>query len=285
MGRTVEMANISNLRIPEFIYLDDQKVDMTLSVLEGSIIVQSKSQRRSGSSKRGGGKVGFQGFLGVGGGFESSSGEELEEVKKQNEYSRFSRLHKLLKENNGITSIETLDEDIRKRLQVGQIVEVDGYVALSPIDMLFGMFSDFMPLIAEGSTTSKQEELKTRTLLSFLQKGQRKGINAFIFPGQQKDYRFYASLLSEKLKASIHEFPSTLTTFGRITKILAANETVNLMTKYFAGLHLSSNQLQDLVNRITASPESAQMLGEVPSLDDMLVKYPSVGLSPIAIYR
>jgi len=111
------MAGKNKLRILEFIYLDDQKVDMTLSVLEGSLPTQSKSLKKRGSSKRGGGSVGFQGLLGAGGGFEYSSGEELEESKKQNEFSRFSRLYKLLQENNGINSIETMDASSHKRLQ------------------------------------------------------------------------------------------------------------------------------------------------------------------------
>ena len=79
------MVEVSNFRIPEFIYLDDQKVDMTLSQIEGSIPVKSRSQTSSGKSKRGGGNVGFQGIIGVHGGLESSSGEEQEETREEEE--------------------------------------------------------------------------------------------------------------------------------------------------------------------------------------------------------
>jgi hypothetical protein len=279
------MSNISNLRIPEFIYLDDQKVDMTLSVIDGSIPVRSRSQRSDTSSKRSGGSLGFQGVIGVQGGLESSSTEELEEVKEQNEYSRFSRLYQLLQERDGITSIEKMDANVHKQLQRGQIVEIEGHVTLSPLDMIFRLLTDLMPLVSAGQTAGAKDLATTKAILSLLQKGQRKGIDTFIFPGEQREFRFYTMLLIEKLKASINEFPCTLITLGRITKILAENETENLMSKYFAGLQLPKDTLQGLVDIFSNDPNAVQLLGNVPSLDDMLIKYPAVAFSPIAMYR
>jgi len=115
------MVQVSNLRIPEFIYLDDQKVDMTLSWIEGSVPVKSRSQTSSGKSKSGGGNLGFQGIIGVKGGLEFSSAEEQEEEKEQNEYSKFARLYQLLQERDGITSIEKFDEEVRKQLQTSEL--------------------------------------------------------------------------------------------------------------------------------------------------------------------
>ena len=279
------MVQVSNLRIPEFIYLDDQKVDMTLSWIEGSIPVKSRSKTSKSKSKRGGGSVGFQGIIGAHGGMESSSGEEQEETKEQNEYSKFARLYQLLQERDGITTIDKLDEEVRKQLQRGQIIEIESYVVLSPIDMLFRLFANIIPSLPNESMSSAKDLDGTKVILSLLQQGQRKGIDAFIVSEEHPEYRFYTSLLMDKFKASTDELPSTLITLGRVTKILAETETVSLMSKYFGGLQIPKDSLQDLVSKFSDDPETAQVLGSAPSLDDMLVKYPAVALSPIAMYR
>lgn len=279
------MARVSNLRIPEFIYLDDQKVDMVLSWIEGSVPVKSRSQKSSGKSKSGGGNLGFLGIIGVEGGLESSSAEEQEEVKEQNEYSKFARLYHLLQERDGITSIEAFDEEVRKQLQRGQIIEIESYVTLSSIDRLFRLFANVIPLIPNQNVSNTQDVEGTKVLLSLLQQGQRKGMDAFIISGENPKYRFYTSLLIDKFKASTDELPSTLITLGRVTKILAESETVNLMGKYFGGLQIPKDSLQDLVSKFSDDPKTAQTFGGSLSLDDILVKYPAVALSPIALYR
>lgn len=279
------MVEVSNFRIPEFIYLDDQKVDMTLSWIEGSIPVKSRSQKSSSKSKRGGGSLGFQGIIGAHGGLESSSGEEREETREQNEYSKFARLYQLLQERDGITIIDKLDEEVRKQLQRGQIVEIESYVTLSPIDMIFRLFTNIIPLIQDAGTSDAKDIAETKALLSLFQQAQRKGIDAFIVSEEHPEHRFYTSLLTDKFKASTDELPSTLITLGRVTNILAETKTVNLMSKYFGGLQLPKDSLQDLVSKLSDDPQTAQMFGSVPSLDDMLVKYPAVALSPIALYR
>jgi hypothetical protein len=279
------MVQVSNLRIPEFIYLDDQKVDMTLSWIEGSIPVKSRSQMSRGKSKSGGGNLGFQGIIGVKGGLESSSAEEQEEVKEQNEYSKFARLYQLLQERDGITNLEKFDEEVRNQLKRGQIIEIESYVTLSPIDMLFRLFANVIPPIPNQNVGNSKEMDGTKVILSLLQQGQRKGIDAFIVSGENPEFRFYTSLLIDKFKASTDELPSTLITLGRVTKILEETETVNLLSKYFGGLRLPKDSLQDLVSKFSNDPDTAQMFGSAPSLDDMLIKYPAVALSPIAMYR
>jgi aldehyde:ferredoxin oxidoreductase len=59
----------------------------------------------------------------------------------------------------------------------------------------------------------------------------------------------------------------------------------NLLSKYFGGLRLPKDTLQDLVSKFSDDPKTAQMFGSAPSLDDMLIKHPAVALSPIAMYR
>lgn len=103
--------------------------------------------------------------------------------------------------------------------------------------------------------------------------------------GEKPEYRLYTRLLVKKFKASTDELPSSLFTLGRVTKTLAETETVNLMSKYFGGLKLPPDFLQNLVNKFRDDPKTAQMFGSSPSMDDMLVKYPAVALSPIAMYR
>ena len=279
------MTQVSKLRIPEFIYLDDQKVDMTLSWIEGSMPVKSRFRKSSSASKRGGGSIGFQSIVGVQGGLESSSVEEQEELKEQNEYSKFARLYQLLQERDGITTIEEFNEEVRNQLQRGQIVEIESYVTLSPIDRIFRLFTNFIPLVSSENAAGAKDSTGTKALLSLLQQGQQKGIDAFIVSKEYTEYRFYTSLLMNKFKASIDELPSTLITLGRVTKILAQDETVNLMNKYFGGLHIPEDSLQDLVSRLSSDPKTAQILGDMPSLEDTLIKYPAVALSPIAMYR
>ena len=276
---------VSNLRIPEFIYLDNQKVDMTLSWIEGSVPVKSRSQKSNGSLTRGGGSIGFHSIISVQGGLESSSAEEQEEIKEQNEYSKFARLYQLLQERDGITSIEKFDEEVRKQLQRGQIIEIESYVTPSPIDMLFRLFSSIIPMIPNQNVSNPKDLDGTRAMLSLFQQGQRKGIDAFIVSEENSEYRFYTRLLLDKFKASTDELPNTLTTLGRVTKILTENDTDNLMSKYFGGMKLPKDSLQDFVSKFSDNPKIAQMFGDAPSLDDMLVKYPAVALSPIAMYR
>jgi len=279
------MAQVSNLRIPEFIYLDNQKVDMTLSWIEGGIPVRSRSQKSSTKSKSGGGNLGFQGFIGAHGGLGSSSSEQQEEMSEQNEYSKFARLYRLLQERDGVTTIDKLDEKVHKKLQRGQIIEIESYVTLSPIDKLMGFLTRFIPLMPAEVTNNDEDLATLQAVLSLFQQTERKEIEAFIVSEEHPEYRFYTRLLIDKFKASTDELPATLFIFGRIAKILSENETENLMSKYLGGLNIPEDSLLDLVGQISGDPETAQMFGSVPSLDDVVVKYPAVALSPIALYR
>lgn len=275
----------NNLKIPEFIYLNDQKVNMTISWIEGSVPVKNRSKTSSNKSKHGGANIGFQGIIGVNGGLDSSSTEEQEELREQNEYSKFARLYRLLHERNGIINVDKLDTDVIKQLQRGQIVEIESYVTLSPMDTMFRLLTSFIPLINETTTNTIKDTASTNALISLFQQAQKKGIDAFIISENNPECRLYMSLLVDKFKSSIDELPSTLFTLGRVTKILSENETVNLSSKYFGGLKLPEEYLQDLVNQLSKDSQTSQMFGNIPTLEDMIIKYPAVAISPIALYR
>jgi hypothetical protein len=279
------MNQVSNLRIPEFIYLDNQKVDMTLSWMEGGIPVRSRSQKSSTKSKSGGGNLGFQGFIGAHGGLESTSGEQQEEMREQNDYSKFARLYKLLQERDGVTTIDKLDEKVFKKLQRGQVIEIESYITLSPIDKLMGFITKFMPLMTDEVTDADEDLAAIKAIITLFQQTERKEIEAFIESEEHPDYRLYMSLLIDKFRASTDELPAKLFIFGRIAKILSENDTENLMSKYLGGLNIPENSLLDIVSQFSSDHEIAQIFGGVPSLDDMVVKYPAIELSPIALYR
>jgi len=140
--------------------------------------------------------------------------------------------------------------------------------------------------------TEKDISEDAKAFFSLLSKFKAKTIKVFVVPRQQqqvseqhKEYRFYTILLAEKLKASIHELASSLTVLGRVTKVLNKSESINLISEYLGGAHLPDNVMQELVDELASNPDAAEFLGGTPSLDDILVKYPSVAITPIAIYR
>ena len=40
-----------------------------------------------------------------------------------------------------------------------------------------------------------------------------------------------------------------------------------------------------MVKELAQNPDTAELLGKAPTVDDILVKYPSVVITPIAVYR
>lgn len=282
------MAKAAPFTMPEFMYLDDQKVTMFTSMLEGGLAVQSTRSRKQVSKKSGGITLGLPMFpaFALGGGLESSSGEETMETRKENEYSRFVKLLSLLSQGDNITVIDNLDDQTHRSLKAGQFLAVTGETTVSPVETLLGKLAELVGQLPEV-TQDVEDKDSFQLAMKWVLRGVKKGITIFIYTSEDWKYRFVSTLVPQGLKGSLTELPSRFTTFGRISRILGQNETVDLIAKFLGDLRLPQEERARLVKGFQLPEEEAGMFGVPTTIEDRdtMVRYPAIVLTPVAIYR
>jgi hypothetical protein len=138
-----------------FLYLDSSVVDELVSQIEGGLYGEEAQRIVTGSGRKRGGELG----VGLGGasakgsaGRESSTQDERARTMEQTPESRFARLYDSLASEGAIQWLEVLDEEIWNQLRRGEVIEVDGIVALSGLNKLLALADQFGPILGAMQT-------------------------------------------------------------------------------------------------------------------------------------
>lgn len=145
----------------EFLYLNHETVINSLSALEaGKVdeIIQKANEAREG---------GLGATIGAAGTSVSASRKRLanveeELVRTRTVFSAFDAWYKHLNSAEALGTFDKWDADVRDALEVGDTVEFEADVALTPIHMIFRTFISFAERAADSGSVFAQtgEELK-----------------------------------------------------------------------------------------------------------------------------
>jgi len=268
-------------------YLDSQEVDNLLASIEGGLVEQFRETRRDLRAKRGEGGITLP--IGVKGGLESMREEASEALKKTTPVSRLSALRKILLEQDYVQYINAVTQNLHDELREGQLVEVHGEISVSAFTALaqwavelleFG--SRFGALLGDSARIDEE----TTQMFRYLEYVSSKGIPIYISvpraPDVKRGFDFACSLSPEKLRTSTDDLEGAFNVLARVKNVLAKNE-VRYLYELIPGMsRLPGKKLKALIKQMTKKSEKGFPFELTEK--DLRLRYPTIILSPIAMY-
>lgn len=271
-------------------YLDSGEVDNLLASIEGGLVEQFVEKFKEAKAKKGEGGIGIPGSsLGAKGGIEAIREEAREATKKSTPVSRLSALRKILVENDYVRYINAVSEGLRDGLIEGELIEVHGDTSTSAFGEFVDMSVEFLNLGTKFSGLFgdiAKIDPQTEQLIRYLEHVTSKGVPIHIAPpkqpGAKRGFDFARILDPGSLRVSKSNLSGTFTVLGRVRRILARNEVVYLYELVPGISKLPRSEFKALLKRLSKRPESGFDLRIEEK--DLRLKYPTVIMSPIAMY-
>jgi len=272
-----------HLPLREFAYFDREKVEDFLSALVGGLPSQSRSAGKDVSPAVEAGldlKVAHVKRRGA------ETQLSWEEIRTATPASIFDELHRLLDEQDAIRRLEGFDESDWTALQDGGLVELRGTIEPSAVETLFELIKrlgKLLPLFAPEQALDPQWR-QFLSYLDILRAEKRDSYNVRLVPiaAPTSRHTFVASLETSKMRASIDELAGEYVVLGRIQRKLKRGETFELFSLMPRGFSLSKTQIREFLSKWKTIPTQ---LGRPPAVEDLMVSYPTIVLTPVAIFR
>ena len=269
-------------------YLDSVEVNNLLASIEGGLVEQFVERFREAKSKKGEGGLSIPAAK-LGGGFESVREEAGEAIRKTTPVSRLSALRKILIESNYLRYVNAVDIALREELIEGELIEVHGKVRASA----FGTFVDIAVQFLDLGTRFRglfgkamQIDPETEQVIRYLEYITSRGVPIHITclkqPEAKRGFEFASILSPDDLRVSKDSLDGTLNILGRVKNVLARNAVVYLYDLIPGMSRIPRGQFKALMK--TLAEQSAPGLNLTITERDLRLKYPTVVISPIAMY-
>jgi hypothetical protein len=261
-----------------FLYLDSQLVDEFLAQLEGGLYGEEEERdvRRSERGVRGDVAVGP---VAAGGQRGSAGEEETARTRRQTPESRFARLYDSLDATGNLQWLEGLDDAIWNDLRRGEIIEVEGTVAVSSLIKLADLAEQMESLAPTIEAISDEPMMDADTLQAM------RGISAFggifgarvplVVRAAERRFKFIADLDRSNLRTDLGVLEGEATVFGKIQRKLRPSDKWTLLDS-IPGLASLPPALRQQMQKDVKNEEE---------LPDLVIRPPAAILTPVAIYR
>jgi hypothetical protein len=269
-------------------YLDSNEVDNLLASIEGGLVEQFVEKFRDSKTQKAEGGIGIS-KTSLGAGAESIREEASEAVKRTTPVSRLSALRKVLIDNNYVRQVNSVNINDRAEFQEGELVEIFGSVNPSA----FGEFIDYIgELINIGTkfnglfNNKIQIEPKMEQAIKYFEYTTSKGIPIQILCANsqtaKQGFDFASILIPDYLKVKTDGLMGTFNILGRVKKVLNRNEVVYLYDLIPGMSRMPREQFKSLMKNFTKQPMPG--MNKKITERDLRIKYPTIVISPIAMY-
>jgi len=269
-------------------YLDSNEIDNLLSSIEGGLVEQFVEKFRDSKTKKGEGGIGIS-STSLGAGVESVREEASEAIKRTTPVSRLSALRKILLENKYVRQVNAVSIDERTELLEGELVEVYGSVTTSTFGEFIDIAVEFIKIGTQFSGlfgNAIKIDPQVEQGIKYLEYATSKGIPIQISCAKsetvKQGFDFASILVPDFLKINKDNLTGTFNVLGRIKRILERNEVIYLYDLMPGMSKISREQFKALINNFTKKPIPGMNINITER--DLRIRYPSVVISPIAMY-
>lgn len=275
----------------EFLYLDHETVLNALSALEaGAVdeIILKTAEAREG---------GLDASLGVGpvkggGGKKKQASIQEELVRTRTRFSAFDSWYRALRENDAIGTFEGWDEDVRAELSVGDTVEFEADVRLSPIHKVFTTFLAFASGVNtpgspfQMSQKQVQEAKKTARMMEtwISSKDGKKNLPVYLLPDGVTMPRIVARLDEAYIIGGIGNIEGRFTVVGQIDALLELGQAESVI-RIIRDVPPTPKEVEVNTEALSHMIEPSRGFGVEFSTDDLMFTHPTVVIRPIAVYK
>lgn len=277
----------------DYKYLDVNKVGSYLSSLPAGLVEEFKETTRDLSGKEG--KAGTKAYIFNAEGTLSSQDETVREATVKISPERlFYQLYEALQQANAIEIFDEDDPLDAARLKKGNIVEISRFFEPSPVNEAIDSIMKIMSIggrLGINTSTDSQDEEKIRVVTELLG-GTHGEKETPMISMDEDDFSVLFSVKDSFLDASSgeEEFLGDMTVFGKVNRVLSANESIDLidtlgLLKALPRRMRRSVSMADLKNTLLDSFASfPDSLGGPIDREEFTVPGPAVIVTPVAVY-
>jgi hypothetical protein len=278
--------------LPDYKYLDTNKVESYLSRLPTGAIEALKETDTSTSGKEGGGGIAASLFKAEG--KVSSAGETSREKTIRISYQRmFHQLYEALKQEDAITIYDEHEPVKLENLRKGTVVEVARDFELSPVNDLVESLLKIMSMGDEpalGRTVGSQEERQKNEFVKNLLQGDPQDKEIPMISTDDEEGPTVVFLAKNRYIIPNEELDGEVTVFGKVDRILPQNSSLDLidLMDLFKALprrlrrsSFMTDMKRDLLEKFQSFPDS---LGGPIDEEKFVVHGPAIVVSPVAVY-
>lgn len=275
--------------IPDILYCDHQKVIKTLSILVTELVTDYSMKSTHARTRERGVKADADYPLGriaarycTG----DSAIVEKEALVSRPPEALFVDLHTLLESEERILRLIGFDRAIWNQLELGEFLEVDGTIELSPlqrtIDTMFQLWKALPPEETKPTST-KMRGMKTAERLL-----QRDEVTLILAPLlEDSSMKFLASVKKnpDYLPEGAESLEGEFTLFGRVRKKFDEGEKVSLFNFLPGKMKLLSEKLLPMIESLNKLQDQGLDLGCRLDRTSLELEGPLIEINPIAIYQ
>ena len=224
-----------------YLYLDKQMVDDSLSAVEGALyeetVVQTQEKGRTLSGDVHA-EVPVIGGVGVGAGSSSTAKTEITKQAQITDAAKFQRLYDHLEREESFQYYDSIDSETWKNFERGDLLELE--LNISPT--FIGVLADFarsskdlldLAKLFPGQSPVDQKTLDAIEGFQLLGKMEsEKGIPIKMKPLNGTDYTFVAYLNPTDLRVSRDRLVGGFTVFCKVQRKFKDNEKLDLFNRY-----------------------------------------------------
>lgn len=274
----------------EFLYLNRDSVINSLSAFEaGKVdeIIQHTSDAQAG---------GLEGSLSAGparaGGSKKKQREVQEElIRTRTSFSAFDAWHKHLTSEAALGTFDDWSLDVRNELDIGDTVEFQAMISLSPLYKVFTTFLSFTASLGSADSVFKmdQKAIKdtkqtAKQMETWISGGKgRRNLLVQMIPLNQEP-RIMARLSDEYIVGSPDALEGKFNVIGQVERLLTENEEESVL-RIIRDVPPTPLELETISKAVAHFVEPSKALGIEIDDEDLAIRYPSVILRPIAIFR
>jgi len=305
--------------LPDFIYLDTDRVQNFVSVIQSGLADEFTVSKRETTELGGSGKIGVpklfgESDIGLGGDAKKVSEQEEKVTRRTTDFYYFNVLYSYLKREANLDTHTTWTSRTRSKLRVGEFIELHGELLVPPFERLMEalsaipqIFETWKPLIESTQpSTSRQSGAKRKrkrqhkpvtkprseldvivdqinSLMSVLNtaRGELRFLPMRPLEEKEDTFQFWASLAPQFLTSTLDDLPAECTLVGRISRLLRKDEKERILNLLPKGMVVPEEMLIGVVEALASVPFLAVSI----SMDDLYISYPDVFIVPIAIFR
>ncbi|MGG1615093.1 DUF6414 family protein [Paenibacillus sp. FSL K6-2441] len=276
------------LFLPDLLYCDKKKTVDLLSVIVNDLVTEYTIKQSNENKNENGLEVNVNTSIGkIVARYKGDNNRSVERegIVRLPTAALFTDLYTILNSKNKVQRLTGFDDAIIDQLQIGEFIEIDGTVSLSPVESalssLVDLVNQFKGLFSEQAGTEQV------TLLANLLKP--KNATVILKPYNDVSTSFIASLnlTEDNLFAEHYEIEGEFTIFGRVRKITPEPGKVELI-KFLPGkLRMKEDDMLKLFSGFNDISNHGFSFGNGIDFDEksFYLDGPVIEISPIAVYQ
>lgn len=213
-------------------------------------------------------------------------------MRRRTWFSGFDAWYRALKEHEAIGTFDQWDIEVINELAVGDTVEFQADILLSPVHKVLATFMSYVSAAGTPGSpfTAAPKEMQEAKKIAKAMEGWmsgrdgRRNLPVYLLPGHQPTPRIVARLDEKYIIGGLDAVEGTFTIVAQVDSILKEEQEESVI-RIIRDVPPTPKEVEVIIEAMSHFIEPSRQLGVEMSSSDMMFTHPTVLMRPIAIYK